>query len=136
MSSVKQWLSGKQHWLLIIDNADDPALDVSQYFPEGVAGTVLITTRNPQCRQHATAGSCRVDKMSSEDATKLLFKAALLEDTQSEGAKKAASEVVDVLGCLALAIIQAGAVSQFFSQHSPRTLCFCSPFHRLLIPDS
>jgi hypothetical protein len=33
---VKQWLSNiQQHWLLIIDNADDLNMDISTIFPVG-----------------------------------------------------------------------------------------------------
>lgn len=44
----KAWLSNQQKpWLLIIDNADDPDIDATRYFPGGERGTILLTTRNP-----------------------------------------------------------------------------------------
>jgi tetratricopeptide (TPR) repeat protein len=76
----------------------------------GNRGTVLITTRNPDLRQYGSAGTSRVDQMSSEDAITLLLKTAMLKDTEDVAQKRPAAEVVDVLGRLALAIIQAGAV--------------------------
>jgi tetratricopeptide (TPR) repeat protein len=95
---------------LVIDNADDPELDVSSFFPMGNRGTVLITTRNPDLQQYGSAGTSRVDQMSSEDAITLLLKTAMLKDAEDVVQKRAAAEVVDALGRLALAVIQAGAV--------------------------
>ena len=58
---VKQWLSNTQEpWLLIIDNADDPSIDVSESFPTGNRGSILLTSRNPECKLHATVGSCEL----------------------------------------------------------------------------
>ena len=37
-------------WLLIIDNADDPSMDLGDLFPGGERGVILITTRNPSNR--------------------------------------------------------------------------------------
>jgi tetratricopeptide (TPR) repeat protein len=105
------WLSGKDHWLLIIDNADDPRLDISRFFPSGTKGSILITTRNPDFRKHATAGSSfKVDEMYPEDAVALLLKTAAVEMVRDQEERDAAAAVVKILGYLALAIIQAGAV--------------------------
>lgn len=35
-NAAKNWLSSiQQPWLLLIDNADDPDIDVTQFFPGG-----------------------------------------------------------------------------------------------------
>jgi tetratricopeptide (TPR) repeat protein len=109
LASVKAWLSSKEHWLLIIDNADDPTVDVSRLIPSGNKGAVLITTRNPDFQKFASAGSYRVNEMSPEDATALLLKTTALQNVE-EKEKDEARKVVETLGYLALAIIQAGAV--------------------------
>jgi len=109
LESVKAWLSSKEHWLLIIDNADDPTVDVSRLLPSGTKGAVLITTRNPDFQKFASAGSYRVDEMSPEDATALLLKTTALQSIE-EKEQKVARDVVKTLGYLALAIVQAGAV--------------------------
>jgi tetratricopeptide (TPR) repeat protein len=108
IESVKEWLSSKEHWLLIIDNADDPNLDISRFFPLGTKGTVLITTRNPDFQRYASVGSCRVDEMSPGDAATLLLKSAALPNIQDRE-REAAEQIVKTLGYLALAIFQAGA---------------------------
>ena len=45
LSAAKRWLVNlKNPWLLIIDNADKPQIDVSRYFPPDDQGTILLTT--------------------------------------------------------------------------------------------
>ncbi|KIM92942.1 hypothetical protein OIDMADRAFT_36187 [Oidiodendron maius Zn] len=109
--AVKIWLSNvPDSWMLILDNADDPDLDLSPHFPLGNRGTILITSRNPDCRIHATAGVCELGRMEEEEAITLLLKTAGHEDLSDEAAREIAKSVVAILGCLALAIDQAGAV--------------------------
>jgi tetratricopeptide (TPR) repeat protein len=118
IDTVRQCLSAKAEWLLVIDNADDPYLDIGQFFPPGNNGTILITTRNPGFTEHSTAGSISVEQMSKIDAEMLLTRISglenklnLVEPTAKDKSQMAAIEsVVATLGCLALAIIQAGAV--------------------------
>ena len=110
MYSVKTWLSGKDNWLLIMDNADDPDLKIEELFPEGNRGAVLITTRNPDFRVHGTSGSYNVDEMCSKDAVALLLKTAVENNDKDTETQEIAGEIVKVLGHLALAIVQAGTV--------------------------
>ena len=108
--AVRRWLSITQdYWLLILDNADEPAIDVSEFFPTGNRGSILLTTRNPDCRIHSTVGSCELGQMDMDEAVTLLLKAAGAEDTADEAARKKAVRVAQILGFLALAIVQAGA---------------------------
>jgi tetratricopeptide (TPR) repeat protein len=109
--AAKRWLSNLEDpWLLIIDNADDPLQDVSEYFPTGDRGVILLTTRNPDCKVHATVGSRELGQMDPEDAITLLLKTTAAEDVAHEASRNLARPIVETLGCLALAIIQAGAV--------------------------
>ena len=107
---IRRWLSNtREPWLLIIDNADDPSMDVSEFFPAGNRGSILVTTRNPDCRIHATVGSCELGEMDLEEAVTLFLRAVRVEDTAAEIVRKEAAVVAKTLGCLALAIVQAGA---------------------------
>jgi hypothetical protein len=108
---VKRWLSNiPDTWLVIFDNADDPDLDISVYFPVGNRGTILITTRNPDCKVHATDGSWQeVVGMQTDEAISLMLKESG-RDWRDEAAREMARPVVSMLGYLALAITQAGAV--------------------------
>lgn len=110
MDAVKAWLSSQSRWLLIIDNADDQDLDIANYVPTGSRGSVLITTRNPNLRELATSGSCKVHALDESDAVSLLLKSIASEPSSGTQVRNTAREVVNILGCLALAITQAGAV--------------------------
>ena len=110
MDDFKRWLTNlAENWLLLIDNADDPSLDILQYFPPGCRGTVIVTSRNPECETHATVGSRDVGAMDREEAISLLLKASGEQETDSS-LRIRALPVVETLWSLALAIIQAGAL--------------------------
>ncbi|KAH8824212.1 acyl transferase/acyl hydrolase/lysophospholipase [Flagelloscypha sp. PMI_526] len=96
----------KKEWLLFLDNADDPSLNLRPYI-SWPHGNVLITTRNPEIQTHAPKCSISVDRLSPEDATKLLLRSIPTSPGSDE--QKVASEIVQILGCLALAINQARA---------------------------
>ena len=104
------WLTGlEMPWLLVIDNADDPSIDYSRFFPAGERGHILVTSRNSDCRVHATVGSYEFRDMEEDDAITLLLKAALHSGIDDEDVRTVARPIVKTLGYLALAIIQAGA---------------------------
>ncbi|CAE6437258.1 unnamed protein product, partial [Rhizoctonia solani] len=114
------WLeSCGERWLLVFDNADTPSTNIRQYIPaRGRGGSVLITTRlSDLARLAAGPGAiCRLSSMSPNDGTALLLKIVYsgnqcLLDKDTE----AAEELVNEFGCLALAIVHAGA----FIAHSP-----------------
>ncbi|KAI4221929.1 MAG: hypothetical protein L6R40_008609 [Gallowayella cf. fulva] len=111
VSVVQRWLSNtSEPWALILDNADDPRLDISRYFPVGNRGVVLITTRNRHCEFHSTVGSCELGAMATDEAVTLLLRTAGADNISDQSIRDAAESVVQTLGCLALAITQAGAV--------------------------
>ena len=127
MQQTMRWLSNKEDpWLLIIDNADDPSLDISSYFPAGNRGTILLTTRNPDCEIHATVGSFRSEKLLVNDAVELLLKVAAIKDL-SETSRHSALRVAETLGFLALALVQAGA---FIRQKSCSLEEYCDEYSR------
>ena len=107
---MKTWLANSRHpWLLIIDNADNPQFDCAAFFPSGNKGNIILTTRNPQCRNHATVGCEDLDPLDLQDAQSLLLKAAGMTASLCEDSQKAAEKVIEALGFHTLAIIQAGA---------------------------
>ncbi|QRV95842.1 kinesin light chain [Ceratobasidium sp. AG-Ba] len=110
------WLSSRhERWLMVIDNADDPSVDINQYLPEGITGSILITTRVEQYALLARGqnSDCRVAKMRPEEGLSLLLKLARLENEISEEERAAAVQLLESVyksvGYLALAIVQAGA---------------------------
>ena len=110
--AFKRWLTHSlEQWLLILDNADDPLVDISLFFPVGNRGTIIITTRNPQYRIHATVGSRELGEMNREEAITLLLRASGEENTdENPNARDLALPIVNILGCLALAVAHAGAL--------------------------
>ena len=80
-------------------------MDVLEFFPVGNRGSILVTTRNPDCRIHATVGSCEFGEMNLEEVVTLFLRAAGVEDTAAEIVRKEAVAVAKTLGCLALAIV-------------------------------
>ncbi|KAK0515736.1 hypothetical protein JMJ35_001770 [Cladonia borealis] len=106
------WLSQcTKPWLLIIDNADDPEMDVSKYFPVGGSGHILITTRNPGAELYATVGHLRFSGLDPEDAVNLLLKTAFPQDespSPRSDSRQTAQKIASELGYLALAIANAG----------------------------
>ena len=75
------WLSAqREEWLLVLDNADDPTLNLRLYLPRCSHGNILITSRNRDTCLYAPQ-SCQVSDMSPEDARDLLLKVAHHEHT-------------------------------------------------------
>ncbi|KAJ7872411.1 hypothetical protein B0H13DRAFT_2553388 [Mycena leptocephala] len=111
------WLiSQREEWMLLFDNADNPSIDLFQFFPECTHGNIIITSRNPQLAVHGPRSHSRVGDMDEIDAIDLLLLSAVKEKT-IESAQNA-SEIVKELSFLPLAIIQAGAyISKFDCLH-------------------
>ncbi|KAF8595359.1 hypothetical protein BDV93DRAFT_481117 [Ceratobasidium sp. AG-I] len=104
------WLESKQErWLLILNNADDPNLNLQQFFPQCLHGDILITTRNQEMRTHARGKGifCRVRGMLPADALELMIKVSPAEGEQD--AVGIANTLAEQFGYFALAIVQAGA---------------------------
>ena len=102
------WLAGQRHdWLLLIDNADDPEINLQQFFPACRHGNIIITSRNPACRLYAPDSHFNVSEMNANDAIELLLKM-----TAAKRSPKNMEQAVSIcreLGYLALAVAQAGA---------------------------
>ena len=107
------WLSRyNKPWLLILDNADEPDMDISKYMPTGGNGHILITTRNHGVVMYATAGSLRFRGMDPEEAVNLLLRTASADmnpKSANPQDRRFAEGIASELGYLALALAQAGA---------------------------
>ncbi|QRV84636.1 kinesin light chain [Ceratobasidium sp. AG-Ba] len=111
--SALRWLSNRREkWLMIIDNADDPGVDVRHYMPDADHGSILVTTR---VKQHVALArgddsDHRVSEMNPDEAMEVLLKAAKMKDTDLSNAERGAAKMLlKDLGYLVLAIVQAGA---------------------------
>ncbi|CCA76296.1 hypothetical protein PIIN_10291 [Serendipita indica DSM 11827] len=100
------YLDGKeQRWLLFLDGADSPNLDLHPYLPTSTSGTILITTRNSECTRYAPGSAIYVGGLEENKAVGLLHTTAGISPATSANSL----EIMRELGALALAIIQAGA---------------------------
>ncbi|KAF7347053.1 FabD/lysophospholipase-like protein [Mycena venus] len=101
------WLTSKvEEWLLFMDNADNPSINLNDFIPQCNHGNIIITSRNPGLRVYAGSHSL-VSDMEEEDAVALLLKSAAQQATS--GTEQIATEIVKALYYLPLAIVQVGA---------------------------
>ena len=108
--SSLQWISGiQEEWLIVFDNADDLPPDVvAKFIPPGNRGNILITSRNRSMgRLVAFENVIEINEMEEADAITLLLKASCLDASAEH--LQAAKNIVAALGCMPLAVDQAGA---------------------------
>jgi tetratricopeptide (TPR) repeat protein len=122
--------------LLLFDNADDPDINLRQFFPTCKHGNIIVTSRNPRCRLYAPDSHFNVSGMNAKDAIELLLKMTAAQ--RSPANLERAASICRELGYLALAVAQAGAYitnscslddylhiyrgdrAQLLQRHSPR----------------
>ena len=111
-TAVKHWLSNHTGWLLILDNADDPATILS-FLPISSTGHILLTTRAQAVGP--LANSIEVEKMEQDEGTLLLLRRAKVIatdaslDQASEDDRLKAEAIMIEMDGLPLALDQAGA---------------------------
>ena len=109
--SALLWIGSlKENYILIFDNADvlSPA-SLEVYFPPGMRGNILITSRNSAMMTLTSPqNSLEVTEMEKRDAIELLLKASCLQSSTSD-VQIQVSKMVTELFCFPLAIDQAGA---------------------------
>ncbi|KAM6493280.1 P-loop containing nucleoside triphosphate hydrolase protein [Amanita muscaria] len=110
--SALEWISDRNDWLMVFDNADGGYKVVEKFIPSGNGGGILITSRN-KALTRITSGthSLEVTELEEEEAIALLLKSAGV-DCSSVNVAIAAEKLVAELGCIPLAIDQAGAYVQ------------------------
>ncbi len=112
IAAVKSWLSQNTGWLLILDNADDLPM-LPEFLPVPLSGHLLLTTRTQA--PGALATRVELETLYLDDAALLLLRRAGLlaldaSLAQTEPADwQAAVQLAQELGCLPLALDQAGA---------------------------
>ena len=111
VAEVKRWLETSFGWLLILDNADHPAL-AKEFLPSESSGRVLLTTRARALGP--IADPLAMPEMPPEEGALLLLRRAKLSETDQPLAVQISKE----LGGLPLALDQAGA----FIEETPSTL--------------
>ncbi|KAF9058532.1 hypothetical protein BDP27DRAFT_1372451 [Rhodocollybia butyracea] len=97
-----------ENWMCIFDSADDEQLYLKDYLPICAHGNIIITSRLVRTSEMDSPG-CHIGffDLNKDDAIKLLLKHA--HEESHEETQKVASEIVEALGCQALAVSTAGA---------------------------
>jgi tetratricopeptide (TPR) repeat protein len=95
------WLACHDGWLLVLDNVNDPA-DIAPLTGRVATGRFLVTSRLAVGWHALTPSVIRLDVLSVKAAVELLTRIA---PVKTDGARELCTE----LGCLPLAIEQAGA---------------------------
>lgn len=69
----------RERWLLILDNADDPTLDLKPFIPQCLHGNIIITSRNRELLSYHK--SYEVSRLSEVDAKALFAQRSCRADT-------------------------------------------------------
>ena len=114
IETVKRWLQLHQHWLLILDNADEPDL-VIPFLPSVLGGHVLLTTRATALRRLGIVNPLEINTLPPDQGALFLLRRAGLHlpDASLEQAspteQELARQLSQELDGLPLALDQAGA---------------------------
>ena len=87
LQSVLWWIGSLgENYAMVFDNADNLAPEeLEQYFPSGLEGNILITSRNSGLKYLTLhESSLEVKEMEEHDAISLLLKAACLDESQED----------------------------------------------------
>ncbi|CCA74052.1 hypothetical protein PIIN_08006 [Serendipita indica DSM 11827] len=97
------------HWCIIFDNADDPKLDISNFFPVCDHGAIIITSRNTQLESISPNDHIPLEVMTREEACNaLLFSAIGPKENWRPHHRQLALNIVKEFDYLPIAVIQAG----------------------------
>lgn len=110
----KKWLGSQENdWLLILDNADDSAMDFwGNYIPAGTHGAVLVTTINTEVGDDLVGNDQNkrqsLEDLSIEESVDLLHRTACA-DVEDKEFREKGEAIVQELQRFPLAIVLAGA---------------------------
>ncbi|KAG8785596.1 hypothetical protein FRC16_001910, partial [Serendipita sp. 398] len=108
-SEALDYLGSHKGWLLIYDNADDPNLGLEEYIPKATHGTIIVTTRNRDLGLLTAVRHWELGPMSTEEGVEALCRAAHVSVPGDLRDDDTAVKLVQRLGGLALALVQAGS---------------------------
>jgi len=103
--------------MLVFDNADDPALKLSPFMPKNSGVTIVITSRNRDIGNLSTIPHVELGEMEADEAMKTLMRAARREPSLPPEEMEGAQKLMKELGCLAVALVQAGTYCHQLSSY-------------------
>jgi tetratricopeptide (TPR) repeat protein len=101
--------SSSEQSALVLDNADEPTLDITPFFPKSKGVTVIITSRNRNLGGLSTTYHLELGEMRKDEALSTLLRAARRNIPLPAEELKSAQALVNELGSLAVALVHAGA---------------------------
>jgi hypothetical protein len=107
VTAVKHWLDRNDGWLLILDNADDPAV-VEDFLPQNLRGHLLLTSRAQVFDVLGILNPIELEEMTPSNARDFLIARTGRHDLNSSE-HEAIESLAQELDYLPLALEQAGA---------------------------
>ncbi|KAK0214341.1 hypothetical protein IW262DRAFT_1466048 [Armillaria fumosa] len=109
VDDVRDFLSRMhENWLMIFDNADDSKVHLGKYIPQCNHGNVIITSCLTEVHQIASSAfHLDFSDLKQSEAVDLILKHA--HENMDNANQQLALDIVDKLGCQALAVATAGA---------------------------
>ncbi|KIM27410.1 hypothetical protein M408DRAFT_71473, partial [Serendipita vermifera MAFF 305830] len=111
-----------KRWILILDNADDPKIDLVPFFPKCYHGIILITSRNRNIGNLANTYHLELGQMETEEALSTLIRAAQRQPPIPPTELTDAYRLMEELGRLAAAVVHAGTYCRQLSSVSQGVL--------------
>ena len=127
VAAVRRWLGREPGYLLILDNADDPAL-VKPYLPPDPRGHVLLTSRAHNFDVLGIRKPIRLPVLPPDKALEFLGKRTGREGPLDPAEQDAARTLAAELGYLPLALEQAAA---YMVEHEEAFAVYLAAYHAL-----
>ncbi|PVF95939.1 TPR-like protein [Serendipita vermifera] len=108
LSFITQVSAGGEY-LLIVDNVDDPGVNLEQLLPQCDHGAIIITTRNHLLGHLTVDGHLTLDSLSEEEGMELLVRTSRRPWPTEANDTEAMEKVCSELGHLPIALVQAGS---------------------------
>jgi len=115
VQAVLRWLRDRNEfddeWLVVVDNADELSWGINKVIPKGRRGNIIITSQDGQSPRLFDRGCEKlcVHTMEPSEAKALLRHLNWDFNLAPASIQDISREIVDLLGCLALAVDLAGA---------------------------
>ena len=126
-AAVRRWLGREPGYLLILDNADDPAL-VKPYLPPDPKGHVLLTSRAHNFDRLNIRRPIELPVLEPDEALAFLRKCTDREGPLDPAEQDAARTLAGELGYLPLALVQAAA---YMKEHAEAFSVYLAAYRAL-----
>jgi hypothetical protein len=108
-------------WLMIFDNLEHD-IPITEYVPKTGSGSILLTSRDPDCQYGLGIQGCRITSFGEDESTEFLYRALPNRNSSDPDELRAAKTILKGLGGLPLGIRQIGG----FIRESGSTIKDCA----------